>query len=133
MERLVRLPAAALLLLGGFVHLQVWQDGYRAIPNIGPLFLVNVAASTLIAVALVLRPSRWVAVLGVGLALASLSALVMSRTVGLLGFTERVWTDDAFRTVAAEVGATVAIALLFVVKQAAQRLADPAELATVRR
>ncbi len=123
MERLVRLPAATLLLVGGFVHLQLWQDGYRAIPNIGPLFLVNVVASALIAAAVVLRPSRWIAVLGVGLALASVSALVMSRTVGLLGFTERGWTDDAFRTVAAEVGAIVAIALVVVVNRGTQRLA----------
>ncbi len=123
MERLVRLPAATLLLVGGFVHLQLWQDGYRAIPNIGPLFLVNVAAAALIAVALVIRPSRWIVVAGVGFALTSLGALVMSRTVGLLGFTERMWTDEAFRTVAAEIGATVGIAMVFVTNQATRRLA----------
>ena len=57
----------------------------------------------------------------------SLVALVLSRTTGLLGFTERIWTDMAVQTVTAELGAVVALALAAVVR----RHAVP-QLATVR-
>lgn len=122
MQRLARLSAAALLLVGGLVHLQLWKGGYRVIPYIGTLFLLNAAASAFIAVALVATASRWVTLPAIGLALGSLAALVMSRTVGLLGFMESAWTPASLRSIAAEVGAIVAIALVVVMNRL-QRLA----------
>lgn len=114
MQPFARILAAVLVLAGGAVHLDLWRDGYKGIPYIGPLFLVNVMASVVVAAGLVLVRARLVLLAGAGLAVGSLSALVMSRTVGLLGFMEPGWTTDAMRTVAAEVGALVTLALVVV-------------------
>lgn len=104
-----RLAAAGLILIGGVIHLGLWAKGYRQIPTIGPLFLANAAVSALIATALVFTANPRVAMAGVAVSIGSLGALTLSRTVGLFGFTEG-WTIDSWRTVAAEVGALVAIA-----------------------
>ncbi|MGQ0743847.1 MAG: hypothetical protein ACT4OS_05850 [Acidimicrobiales bacterium] len=103
-----RLIAAALVLAGGAIHLSLWSQTYRAIPVVGPSFLVNAAASVLVAVAVVVSVNRWVVAAGLGLAVSSLVALTLSRTVGFFGFLEG-WTPEAAQTVAAEVGAIVAI------------------------
>ncbi len=124
MQRLlVRLPAAVLLLVGGLVHLDLWPGGYRGIPYIGPLFFINAVTSALIALALVARSDRRVTLPGMAIASGSLIALALSRTVGLLGFMEAAWTPAALRTIAAEIGAIVAIALIVLVKRRQPELA----------
>ncbi|MGH9038821.1 MAG: hypothetical protein ACRDZ3_01165 [Acidimicrobiia bacterium] len=109
MPRLARFLAAGLLLAGGMIHLQLWRDGYRAIPSVGPLFLLNVAASAAVAMALFIPRQRWPLAAGVALSVGSLVALVMSRTVGVFGFVENVWTPSALRALVAEMGALVAL------------------------
>jgi hypothetical protein len=57
--------AAVLVATGGYVHYCLYRNGYRAIPVIGPGFLIQVIGSAAIAVALVvpwreLRISHWV-------------------------------------------------------------------------
>jgi hypothetical protein len=86
-----RVVGASLVLATGWVHLHLWLDGYRDIPGIGPLFLAVVVLAVLGAVALLLVPDRWmpgVALLAGLFEGASLAALLLSLTVGLLGFTE---------------------------------------------
>jgi hypothetical protein len=89
-----RVVGAALVLATGWIHLHQWLGGYQDIPWIGPLFLANVVVALLGAVVLLLAPDRWVP--GVALLAGlfeggSLVALLLSLTVGLLGFTE-VWS-----------------------------------------
>ncbi|MBW3649958.1 MAG: hypothetical protein KY458_05250 [Actinobacteria bacterium] len=110
MQPTARLAAAGFILAGGFIHLELWVDGYRRIPGIGPLFLLNVVASALVALALVVGKARGqVLVVAAALTVSSAAALLISRTVGLLGFTEG-WTPAAIQAMAAEAGAIVAIA-----------------------
>ncbi len=113
MQRVARSIAAVLVLTGGAVHFDLWRGGYEGIRYIGPLFLANVVVSAVIAVALVVRRNRIILLGGAALALGSLAALALSRTVGLLGFMETGWTPEAMRTVAAEVGALVALTAVF--------------------
>ena len=105
MQRIARLSAAVLILAGGAVHLQLWRGGYRGIPRIGPWFMANVIISAVLALALLLRNDARVAVAGVIFSVASLSALVMSRTIGIFGFTEKTWTSSVVQATGAEVGA----------------------------
>ncbi len=42
--RLTRSFAAVLILVGGLVHLDLWNSGYRNIPKIGILFMANFGA-----------------------------------------------------------------------------------------
>ena len=103
--------AGIMLVAGGFIHLVLWQDGYQGIPYIGTLFVANVVASAVIALALVATGDRRVALAAAVLAVASLGALVLSRTTGLLGFTETAWTPEALQAVAAEIGVLAALGL----------------------
>ena len=114
MDRMLRLLAAGLLVTAGAIHLELWRDGYRGLPTIGPLFLLNTAASGVVAVTLILGRGRWPVVAGAAVAAGSLGALVLSRTVGFLGFTEVIWNRPALQVLAAETGALVALGLALV-------------------
>ena len=107
--RLTRSLAAVLLVVGGIIHFQLWSGGYRAIPKIGPLFMANFLASLALAAAVLASRRASVAFAGMMFAAGSLVALVLSRTVGVLGFTEAIWTTQAMTTLAVEVGAIVAL------------------------
>jgi hypothetical protein len=117
MHRIARFAAATFVLAGGYIHFDLWRDGYRAIEYIGPLFVANAVVSVLLVVALLLRPDARVAVAGVVFSVGSLIALVLSRTIGLLGFTERGWSDMAVQATTAEIGAIVAITLVVVARR----------------
>lgn len=114
--RLVRLCAALLLLAGGAVHYELWTSGYRYIPTIGPLFMTNFIASIGLAAAVVMSRRAIVAFAGIAFAAGSLAALVLSRTVGVFGFTETIWTIEAFQTLLSEVGAIVVLAAAMILQ-----------------
>ena len=90
-----RLPAAlplagaGLLAAGGWIHWCLYRHGYRYIPTIGPLFVLNALSSLSVAVLVAVRRELLVRVAGVLLAATSLAAFLASRTVGLLSFRER--------------------------------------------
>jgi hypothetical protein len=68
-QRLVlggRIVAAVLVLIGGYIHLKLYFDGYRDVPdaNLGRSFLLNAAASLVVAAALVLWRNVWALVAG---------------------------------------------------------------------
>lgn len=110
MERISRICAVTFVVIGGLVHLQLWRSGYKGIPYVGNAFLLNVALAGVIAAAVLARSDWRVNLTGVVFSLGSLVALVMSRTVGFLGFMERAWTDRAVQATTAEIGAIVALA-----------------------
>lgn len=62
---LIRWVAAALVLAGGLVHLKLWDDGYKDYPNdnLGRMFLLNVVASVVAAIAVAVW-DHWIPVLG---------------------------------------------------------------------
>jgi hypothetical protein len=87
----VRLLGAALLLAAGGIHLYLWVDGYRTIELIGPSFLANAVLATLLALALLVVPSGrlpWVAAAGALVDAGTVGALLLTLTVGFLGFSE---------------------------------------------
>jgi predicted lipoprotein with Yx(FWY)xxD motif len=84
------LPVAGAALLAGSagIHLDLYLTGYRSIPTIGWLFLVQfIAAFVLAATALVTR-SRLVAAASAVFALSTLSAYLLAVRIGLFGFKE---------------------------------------------
>ncbi len=106
---ILRLVAAGMLLVAALIHYDLWADGYRRIPSVGPLFLVSTVGSLVVILGLLLSGRSVVLLAGVAAATAAIAALVASRTVGFLGF-EESWTEDAVRVLAAELGAIVALA-----------------------
>jgi len=122
-QRLViggRVLAAVLVLIGGYIHLKLYFDGYRDIPdaNLGRSFLLNAAAALVVAVALVVWRSVWSLVAGLVLVNATLVGFGLSRTSrGIFGFTESGFQPSPEATISliVEIGAAVVlIALLFV-------------------
>ena len=70
----------------GAIHLQLWEMGYRTIPTIGPLFLLQGIAGVLLAVLLLLWRRLLVVAAGAGFMVATIGGLLVSVNFGLFGF-----------------------------------------------
>jgi hypothetical protein len=84
----VRIASVGLVAAIGVIHLHLWQQGYRDIPTIGPLFLLDGFAGLALAVALLLWPRLLIGILALGYSVSGLGALLLSINVGLFGFQE---------------------------------------------
>ncbi|MFD4598310.1 hypothetical protein ACFWPQ_09740 [Streptomyces sp. NPDC058464] len=86
----LRRATAATLAAGGYIHAQLYVDGYRFIHVIGPLFLLQASASLALAALLMTgTPPLLLRAGAAGVALGALGGFTASRTVGVFGFTER--------------------------------------------
>ncbi|MFZ0187921.1 MAG: hypothetical protein WAL72_13380 [Streptosporangiaceae bacterium] len=82
------IAGAALLVASGAIHLDLYLTGYRTIPTIGPLFLLQVIAAFVLAAAILIT-GNWVAeASGALFAVSVLGGYLLSLWVGLFGFTE---------------------------------------------
>ena len=106
----LRLASVALLTGTGWIHLHLWQIGYRHIPSIGPLFLAAAIGVLGVAASLLLRPSRLLGVAGLGLAVGILAGLVVSVNLGLFGFTESLRSPFAIESITLEVAGAATLA-----------------------
>jgi hypothetical protein len=114
----LRILGAALLAAMGWIHLDLWLDGYRSIDVIGPAFLLDVVAGFGLAALLLVSPRSllpWVAALGALTALGTLAGLLLSTTVGLFGFVETTAAALWWESFWVEVAAVVVLADLAVV------------------
>lgn len=105
MRYLLRLALAASLAVSAFSHAYLYIHGYQHIPMIGTAFLVQSSVSFSLAALIVARGPWWLDCAAAAMAGGSLVAFVLSRTVGLFGFSERGWdpSPHAALTVVAEV------------------------------
>jgi hypothetical protein len=78
----------ALLIWSAFIHFHLWSetDGYRSIPTIGPLFLLQSITALIIGIGVVAIRRLWAAVIGIGFALTTIAGFLLSVAVGLFGF-----------------------------------------------
>lgn len=107
------------LLGSGWVHYDLWsRQGFSGIPAVGPLFLVNVVAAVVIAVAVLLW-RHWLPVLAaIGFGAATLGAYLVSLTPGgLLGVHEEFRTAAEFWGVVTETSCVVLGVALLVVRR----------------
>lgn len=94
----------------GYVHLHLWQDfGYRNIPTIGPLFLVQSIVGILIGLVVVFVRRVWAAVIGTGFALSTMAGFLISIERGIFGFTDTWSAPFAHEAFVIEVGAIVSL------------------------
>jgi len=91
MKFLLRLGLAVSLAVSAASHAYLYIHGYQHIPMIGTAFLIQASVSFSLALLIIAN--------------GSLVAFVLSRTIGLFGFSERGWdpSPHAAITVAAEV------------------------------
>jgi hypothetical protein len=107
---LLRLVSVGLLTVVAWVHLHLWQAGYRHIPTIGPLFLVAAVGTVTVAVAMLVWPSRFVGLLGFGTVMGILVGLIVSINVSLFGFTESSSAPFAVESIVLEMAAAITLA-----------------------
>jgi plastocyanin len=88
----VRAIGAALLFASAGVHLDLYLTGYRRIPTIGWLFLVQVAIGIALGLAVLISSRRLVELSGASFAFGTIVGYSFSRFVGLFGFHERPTT-----------------------------------------
>jgi predicted lipoprotein with Yx(FWY)xxD motif len=114
---LLRLAGSGLLLATGAIHLDLYLTGYRLIPTIGWLFLLQVIAAFALGLAVLVIPGRLVipsrlaAAAGAGFALSTLGGYLLTVWIGLFGFKE-VRTTAGIVAGVVEVAAFVILAAL---------------------
>jgi hypothetical protein len=121
--RMMRRLGAIAILAVGAVHLQQYLGGgYRSIPTIGPLFLLNAVSSGVVAIGLLAPIERilhrrgaeltsgLLAGAGVAIAAGSLVALFISENGKLFGFSETGYRTVIVLAIIAEALAVVLLA-----------------------
>ena len=83
---LLRIIGAGLLIATAAIHLDLYLTGYRTIPTIGWLFLLQVIAAFALGALVLVTGSRLVAALGAGFALSTLGRLPADRAIRAFRF-----------------------------------------------
>jgi predicted lipoprotein with Yx(FWY)xxD motif len=107
----LRVAGAGLLAAIAAIHLDLYETGYRTIPTIGWLFLVQVIVAFVLAAAVLVSGSKIVVAAGAEFAVATLGGYLLSVWAGLFGFTE-VRTTAGVVSGIIEVAAFAALAML---------------------
>jgi len=108
------IAGAALLTASGAIHLDLYLTGYRSIPTIGWLFLLQIIAAYALAIAIPVTRSWLAAAAGAGFAISTLGGYLLSLKVGLFGFTE-VRTTAGIVAAIIDVAAFAALATAVVI------------------
>jgi predicted lipoprotein with Yx(FWY)xxD motif len=114
---ILRVAGSGLLIATAAIHLDLYLTGYRTIPTIGWLFLLQVIAAFALGLAVLVIPStlviprRLAAAAGAGFALATLGGYLLSVWIGLFGFKE-VRTTAGIAAGVVEVAAFAVLAAL---------------------
>ena len=109
---LLRLGIAGSLAVSAVSHGHLYVHGYQHVPMIGTGFLLQACVSFALAVLIMAGGPSWLPWAAAAVAGGSLVAFVLSRTVGVVGFTERGWDPSPYAVIS--VGAEVATVVLCV-------------------
>jgi predicted lipoprotein with Yx(FWY)xxD motif len=129
---ILRVAGSGLLIATAAIHLDLYLTGYRTIPTIGWLFLLQVIAAFGLGLAVLAIPprlavalpaTRLAAAAGAGFALATLGGYLLSVWIGLFGFKE-VRTGAGIAAGLVEVAAFVVLATLALAPAPAKAAAD---------
>jgi len=110
-DTVVRIGLAASLAVSAASHTYLYIHGYQHIPAIGTAFLVQASVSFALALLIVAGGPGWLRWAAAALAGGSLAAFVLSRTVGIFGFSEIGWNPSPHAAIS--VGAEVLTVLLW--------------------
>jgi hypothetical protein len=102
---------AALTVYSGYTHLYLWGSQpfpYKDIPTIGPLFLLQGIVAIIVGLLVVISRRLFAVLVGAGLMVLSVAALVFDVEVGMFGFQDSWSAPYATSTLYVEiVGAVV--------------------------
>jgi predicted lipoprotein with Yx(FWY)xxD motif len=122
---------AGLLVATGAIHLDLYITGYRTIPTIGWLFLVQIITAFGLGLIVLTFRSRLAPAAGAGFAFATLGGYLLSLRVGLFGFRE-VRTSAGVLAGVIEVAALAALAWSALGPSGPRRIEAPATGRTQR-
>jgi hypothetical protein len=88
---MTRIGIAAAMAVSGISHAYLYIHGYQHIPTIGAAFILQASVSFAVAVLILIGGPGWLRWAAAVVAGGALVAFVLSRTVGLFGFSERGW------------------------------------------
>jgi predicted lipoprotein with Yx(FWY)xxD motif len=129
---ILRVAGSGLLIATGAIHLDLYLTGYRTIPTIGWLFLLQVIAAFGLALAVLaipgrlVVPSRLAAAAGAGFAVSTLGGYLLSVWIGLFGFKEVRTTAGVVAGVVEVAAFVVLVVLAFTPARPVARQAAPA-------
>jgi hypothetical protein len=103
---------SALLVASSAIHLELWSMGYRTIPTIGPLFLVQAIAGTLLAGLLLLSRRLLMVAAAAGFMIATIGGLLLSVSIGLFGFMDSLAAPYAGLSLGVESGGAVVLTVV---------------------
>ena len=121
----LRVAGAVLLAVSAGIHLDLYLTGYRSIPTIGWLFLVQVILASVLTAAALLTGSWLAAAASAAFALFTLSAYLLAVWVGLFGFKE-VRTRAGIAAGLIEVAAFAVLALAAIAAGSVRHADGPA-------
>jgi hypothetical protein len=101
---------AAFAVYSGYIHLYLWGKQpfpYRDIPTIGPLFLVQGIVAIVIGLLVVISRRFFAVLVGAGLMIVSVAALVIDVEVGMFGFKDSWSVPYATSTLYEEIAGAV--------------------------
>src|ERR1700730_12934218 len=84
----LRVAGAMLLSVSAGIHLDLYLTGYRSIPTIGWLFMLQFVGGLTLAIAVLVTHSRLAVAASAAFALSTLSAYLLAVWIGLFGFKE---------------------------------------------
>ncbi len=108
-----RIGFAASLAASAIRHSYLYIHGYQHIPKIGMALLVQASISFALALLILVGGPWWLRWAAAAMAGGSLVAFVLSRTVGIFGFSEIGWEPSPHAAIS--VGAEVLTVLLWAV------------------
>ena len=126
LQPVLRVTGAGLLAATAAIHLDLYLTGYRNLPTIGWLFLLQIIAGFLLAAAVLATGNPVIAALGAGYAVATLAGYLLSIWVGLFGFTE-VRTTAGIVAGLIEIAAFAVLGLFAVSPEAASGSRGPGQ------
>lgn len=100
---------AGLLVWSAVIHLHLWSAGYRHIPTIGPLFLLQGVLGIVLAVGIAVVRHPLALVAGALFAVGTIGGLLLSVNVGLFGFQDSLSAPFAVQSLVVEIVAAVVL------------------------
>lgn len=114
LARAGQLLGAALTAAMGWVHLHLWLAGYRDIPLIGTLFLLNAVIAAILVTALAAVPAQFrtlITAIAAIFTAGTLASLILSLTISLFGVHESLQTPLVPTTIIIESTGTLVLTL----------------------
>jgi hypothetical protein len=102
---------AGLLIASGAIHLHLWDIAYRHVQTLDVLFLVQVAACLLAAVALLVTRHLLVVLGAAALMAGTMAGFLLARSVGIFGFHLTFSSGLAYTVLAVEAAGLVMLGL----------------------